>query len=80
MKRHLLLLALVLVTCLALGACAIPRTPTVTIPDGTLQKELVSKSQQVGNLALLEVPFVLASVPQSGAKVDFKFHIVTRAY
>lgn len=52
MKRHLLLLALVLVTCLALGACAIPRTPTVTIPDGTLQKELVSKSQQVGNFAL----------------------------
>ncbi len=80
MKRHLLLLALVLVTCLALGACAIPRTPTVTIPDGTLQKELVSKSQQVGNFALLEVPFVLASVLQSGAKVDFKFHIVTRAY
>lgn len=80
MRKTWLLLSLVLATSLALGACAVPRTPTVTVPAETLQKELVSKSQKVGHFAALEVPFVLASGPKSGAKVDFKFHIVTRAY
>ncbi|ETW95300.1 hypothetical protein [Candidatus Entotheonella palauensis] len=80
MKRTLLFLTFALVASLVLSACAVPRTPTVTIPDGTLQKELVSKSQNVGNFALLEVPFVLASGPKHPANVDLKFHIVTRGY
>ena len=77
MMQSLVRFTLAFMVSLTLGACA-TRAPTVVIPDGALQRELVSKSQKIQDFTVLKVPFVLASAPKRSANMDLKFRILTR--